>query len=45
MRERKRKSFIERERELGEIQNEEGRELTGDSTCCLRDSKDIYLYT
>jgi hypothetical protein len=40
--------LIERERDLGDIQNvrekESVVERTGDSTCCLRDSKGLYLY-
>jgi hypothetical protein len=44
-RERKEKSdLIKRERDSSDIQSEERRESTGDSTCCLRNSKDIYLY-
>jgi hypothetical protein len=45
-RERERKgAWIERSRELGEIQNVGRRELTGDSTYSLRDCKVYYLYT
>jgi hypothetical protein len=39
------RALIERERDSSDIQNVGRRESTGDSTCCLRDSKDTYLYT
>jgi hypothetical protein len=44
---REKDALIERERDSSEIQNEEKKESvverTGDSTCCLRDSKGLYL--
>jgi hypothetical protein len=40
----KKRALIERERELGDIQNREVSQ-TRDSTCSLRDCKANYLYT